>query len=61
MIADLADHPRFIPLLADAFAREWQDWASSTPRRGWRVFRRVDYEGRPMALLRKKINGVRVN
>ena len=32
MIADLSDHPRFIPLLADAFAREWPDWASGVPR-----------------------------
>ena len=32
MIADLADHPRFIPPLADAFAREWPDWARTVSR-----------------------------
>jgi GNAT superfamily N-acetyltransferase len=32
LIADLADHPHFIPLLADAFALEWPQWAATVSR-----------------------------
>ena len=32
MIGDLADHPRYLPLLVDAFFAEWPEWCSRVGR-----------------------------
>lgn len=32
VVSPLSEHSRFVPLLADAFAREWPDWAARIGR-----------------------------
>jgi GNAT superfamily N-acetyltransferase len=34
VVSPLSDHPGFIPVLADAFAREWPAWAERVGRAG---------------------------